>query len=129
MTAGEAVTNDERRVVCVDLDGVLNTFDEWRGPEFFHAPRQGAHEFLKALHNAGFRVVVFTVRWHEWVSAWLAEHGLAQFVDEVTDRKPPAHVYVDDRAVCFRGDFDATLAEVRTFRPFWKEPPMSGGAR
>lgn len=112
---------DERPTVCIDLDGVLNTFDEWRGPEYFHSPRPGAREFLESLQAAGYRVVILTVRWHEWVSAWLKDNGLASFVDEVTDRKPPAHAYVDDRAVCFQGDFGATLQAVRTFRPFWGE--------
>ncbi len=116
---------DERPTVCVDLDGVLNTFDEWRGSDFFHPPRDGAREFLSDLHAQGYRVVVFTVRWHEWVSKWLGEHGLAQFVDEVTDRKPPAHAYVDDRAVCFRGDFDDTLKHIGSFRPFWEKDPVA----
>jgi phosphoserine phosphatase len=111
---------DSRPAVCVDLDGVLNTFDEWRGPEFFHPPREGAREFLSALHGSGFRVVILTVRWHEWVRAWLEQHGLSEFVDEVTDRKPPAHAYVDDRAVCFRGDFSETLRHILEFRPFWE---------
>ncbi len=114
---------DSRPVVCVDLDGVLNTFDEWRGPEHFHPPREGAREFLAALCAGGYRVVVLTVRWHEWVSKWLQEYGLAEFVDEVTDRKPPAHVYIDDRAICFRGDFAETLEQVRTHRPFWEKQP------
>jgi hypothetical protein len=118
---------DSRPTICVDLDGVLNTFDEWRGPDYFHPPRDGAREFLAGLHDSGYRIVVFTVRWHEWVSAWLAEHGLNRYVDEVTDRKPPAHAYIDDRAVCFRGDFAATLADVRRFRPFWEERAAVGG--
>ena len=116
---------DTPLTVCVDLDGVLNTFDEWRGPEFFHPPRQGAREFLNALHTSGFRVVVLTVRWHEWVSRWLKEYGLSDFVDEVTDRKPPAHAYVDDRAVCFRGDFGETLQHIIGFRPFWEKDPAA----
>ncbi len=110
---------DSRPTICIDLDGVLNTFDEWRGPQFFHEPRDGAREFLEELHRTGYRVVIFTVRWHEWVSDWLRKYELADFVDEVTDRKPPAHVYVDDRAVCFRGDFHDTLQQIRQFRPFW----------
>lgn len=116
---------DERPTVCVDLDGVLNTFDEWRGSEFFHPPREGAREFLAGLHASGFRVVVLTVRWHEWVSNWLQEHGLSDFVAEVTDRKPPAHAYVDDRAVCFRGDFNGTLEDILRFRPFWEKAPVA----
>lgn len=108
-------------MVCVDLDGVLNTFDEWRGAEYFHPPRRGADEFLRKLTGAGYRVVVFTVRYHAWVENWLAEHGLAGMVSAVTDRKPPAHVYLDDRAVCFRGDFDRAFEEIQSFRPFWQE--------
>ena len=109
--------------ICVDLDGVLNKFDEWRGAEYFHAPREGAREFLASLKAEGFRVVILTVRWHEWVLEWLTETGLAEYVDEVTDRKPPAHAYVDDRAICFRGDFRDTLRSIRGFQPFWMEDP------
>jgi hypothetical protein len=120
---------EEHPTVCVDLDGVLNTFDEWRGPEYFHPPREGAREFLIGLRQAGFRVVILTVRWHEWVAAWLQRYGLAEFVDEVTDRKPAAHAYVDDRAVCFRGDFNSTMEAIRQFHPFWEQAAMRGGGR
>jgi len=113
---------DTPRTICVDLDGVLNMFDEWRGPEFFHPPRKGSREFLAALKEQEFRIVILTCRWHEWVVEWLQKYDLAEFVDEVTDRKPPAHAYIDDRAVCFRGDFQQTLRSIEDFRPFWQVP-------
>ena len=34
--------------------------------------------------------------------------------------KPPAIVYVDDRAVCFTGNFDKTLDEILHFRTHWE---------
>ena len=107
-------------VVCVDLDGVLNEFDQWRGARYFHPPRPGARAFLQRLHELGYEVVVFTVRWKPHVVQWLAEHGLAEFVAEVTDKKPAAHVYIDDRALCFRGDFQEVLALVPQFRAHWE---------
>lgn len=111
----------DRPVVCVDLDGVLNLFDGWRAPEFFHPVRPGARDFLRELDAAGFDVVVFTVRYAPWVERWLEESGLAPLVKGVTDRKPPAHVYLDDRAVCFQGDFGRALAQIRRFKAHWED--------
>ncbi len=107
--------------VCVDLDGVLNQFDGWKGPDYFHPPRAGAREFLERLHHLGYRIVIFTVRWKPHVEQWLAQHGLAELVDEVTDKKPPAHIYIDDRAFCFRGDFSEVLEHIPGFRAHWEQ--------
>lgn len=113
-------SSDPRPVVCVDLDGVLNLFDTWRAPEYFHPPRPGAREFLMRLNEAGYHVCVFTVRWFEWVQTWLDENGLAPYVHSVSNKKVPAQVYLDDRAVCFRGDFDEAYRQIVTFHPFWE---------
>ena len=53
--------------------------------------------------------------------AGCASHGLLPLVAAVTRRKPPAHVFVDDRAVCFGGDFDDTLRKVEAFKAHWEE--------
>jgi hypothetical protein len=107
-------------IVCVDLDGVLNDFDGWKGADYFHPPRPGALQFLKRLNELGYRVVVFTVRWGPHVEQWLEQWGFRPFVAEVTDKKPPAHVYIDDRAICFSGDFGATLEQVSRFKAHWE---------
>lgn len=106
--------------VCVDLDGVLNLYDGWRGGDFFHPPRPGAAEFLRRLRENNFRVIVFTIRWAAHVEEWLDRNGLRQFVDSVTDKKPVAHVYLDDRAVCFRGDFEEALRQIAAFKAYWE---------
>jgi hypothetical protein len=110
-----------RGLVCVDLNGVLDAYTGWRGPDHFDRPRPGARAFLDALRARGFDVVVFTTRHPDGVWAWLREHGLADGVADVTDRKPAAHVFIDDRAICFRGDFDSTLTEVDRFAAHWED--------
>src|SRR5689334_13228065 len=107
---------DNRPIICVDLDGVLNQFDGWRGADFFHPPRPGAREFLEQLNSLGYQVVILTVRYAPHVRAWLAEHGLGGLIFDVTDKKPPAHAYIDDRAICFTGDFQSALDSIRNFR-------------
>jgi len=111
---------DSRAIVCVDLNGVLDAYTGWRGAEHFDPPRPGAREFLAALRERGLRIVIFTTRYPDDVWRWLRQHGLADFVEDVTDRKPAAHVFVDDRAVCFRGDFGATLHEIDAFAAHWE---------
>ena len=106
--------------VCVDFNGVLDAYRGWQGPDRFDPPRPGAREFLEALTSRGYDVVIFTTRYPDDVWRWLKEFGLDALVREVTDRKPAAHVFVDDRAVCFRGDFAATLDEIDTFAAHWE---------
>jgi hypothetical protein len=111
----------ERPMVCVDLNGVLDLYTGWKDPDHWDPPRPGADDFLRALSDGGFDVVVFTTRDRGQVRRWLREHGLLRHVSAVTRRKPPAHVFVDDRAVCFRGDFDDTLRRVEAFKAHWEE--------
>ncbi|SRR5581483_2901403 len=118
-------SDDACPVICVDLDGVLNDFDGWKGADYFHPPRPGAREFLERLQAAGYRVIVFTVRWAPHVEEWLERHDMLRYVSAVTDKKPAAHVYVDDRAICFRGDFQSALQEISLFRAHWEADERS----
>lgn len=122
------LANPVRPLVCVDLNGVLDTYTGWKHPDHWDPPRPGARQFLDALEASGFDVVVFTTRHRVGVRRWLREHGLLDAVGAITDRKPPAHVFVDDRAVCFRGDFTATLEAVRLFAAHWEAPPRTQAA-
>ena len=36
----------------------------------------------------------------------------------ITRRKLPAHVYIDDRAIVFKGDWIQTLEEIKNFKPY-----------
>jgi beta-phosphoglucomutase-like phosphatase (HAD superfamily) len=112
--------NPARPLICVDLNGVLDAYTGWKHADHWDPPRPGAREFLQALHAEGFDVVVFTTRHPVGVRRWLREHALYDLVDAVTSRKPAAHVFVDDRAVCFRGSFADTLTQVKAFKAHWE---------
>jgi beta-phosphoglucomutase-like phosphatase (HAD superfamily) len=112
--------NPQKPIVCVDLNGVLDAYTGWKHADHWDSPRPGAEAFLRALTERGFDVVVFTTRHHAQVRRWLQQHGLLTYVSGVTRRKPPAHVFVDDRAVCFRGDFDEALDEIVRFKAHWE---------
>jgi beta-phosphoglucomutase-like phosphatase (HAD superfamily) len=107
-------------IVCVDLNGVLDAYRGWQHADHWDPPRPGAEAFLRNLTDRGFDVIVFTTRHRTQVRRWLREHQLLQYVSGVTRRKPPAHVFVDDRAVCFRGNYDETLASILAFKAHWE---------
>ena len=54
------------------------------------------------------------------VRRWLRTHGLDDLVGAVTRQKPPAHVFIDDRAICFRGDFDDAVRQAAAFKAHWE---------
>ena len=106
--------------VCVDFDGVLNTYDGWQGEDKLFNPRVGAREFLQALSFYPYSVVIFTTRDEEKIWKWLEVHGLDEYVDGVTNIKEGALAYIDDRAICFDGDYDKTFRELNDFKAHWE---------
>jgi hypothetical protein len=120
--------DDPRPIVCVDMNGVLDMYTGWKDADHWDRPRAGAIDFLRQLRGNGFRVVVFTTRYADDVWRWLHTHGFAAYVDAVTDRKPPAHVFVDDRAVRFTGNFAETLRQITDFTAHWEQPTDASGA-
>jgi hypothetical protein len=109
-----------RRTVCLDFDGVLHSYRSgWCGAEIIpDPPIHGTREAVARLRQQ-YRVVVLSSRCHSEegrraVRSWLQRHDIA--VDEVCEHKPPALVYVDDRAIRFRGNWDDLLTDIRQFR-------------
>jgi hypothetical protein len=109
-----------RRTVCLDFDGVLHSYRSgWCGSEIIpDPPIHGTRESVARLRQQ-YRVVVHSSRCHteagrRAVQGWLQKHDIV--VDEVCEHKPPAHVYVDDRAVRFRGNWENLLDEIGQFR-------------
>ena len=112
--------NPQLPIVCVDVNGVLDAYTGWKDADHWDPPRPGAEAFLRSLTERGFDVVIFTTRHSAGVRRWLRTHGLLQYVKAITRRKPPAHVFVDDRAVCFRGKFDEALERIVRFKAHWE---------
>jgi hypothetical protein len=81
-------------------------------------PIHGTREAVARLREQ-YCVVVYSTRCHteegrKAVKNWLERHGIV--VDDVCEHKPPALVYVDDRAIRFRGDWGDVLTEIQQFR-------------
>ena len=109
-----------RRTICLDFDGVIHSYRSgWCGAEVIpDPPIHGTQDAIARLRKH-YRVVIHSARCasdqgQEAVQAWLQRYNIE--VDEVCRFKPPAAIYVDDRAVPFRGDWQQTIADIHDFR-------------
>ena len=112
--------------VVFDFDGVIHSYTSgWQGfTAIPDPPVPGVKEAIDEIRAAGYEVVVVSTRCaypegHGAVRAWLIDHGIE--VDAVKAEKPPAIVYIDDRAICFDGHPETLLEQIRTFTPWNKK--------
>lgn len=99
------MTGTHQKTAVVDFDGVLATYDHWRGPDHFGTPIPNARDALQELNEWGWRIVVYTTRKNsEGVRRWLMLHRIPFSAVNSnahnppdTSSKPIAEVYFDDR--------------------------------
>lgn len=107
-----------KKTIAVDFDGVLNNYKGYDARNL-GTPRKNVEKFLKELSN-DYTIIIFTSRNHSLVRHWLVENHLDKYIHNVTNSKPPAVAYIDDRAVNFSGDYDKVLDDVKDFKAFWE---------
>lgn len=110
--------NDGLPRICIDLDGTICTLQNKKGDYENAIPIPGAVETINRLYDEGHHIIIYTARRMrtcegdvEKVRAmvgqitidWLARHGVKHH--ELIFGKPYAHIYVDDLAHKFEGDW------------------------
>ncbi|MFG2910912.1 ASCH domain-containing protein [Kitasatospora sp. NPDC048286] len=115
------------QAIGLDFDQTLVLHDRgWQDGLIYGIPIPGALQALRELmrRRSVFCVTARHRRYHPAVAAWFVRHGIPAVVDEdpdraywagdrllVTNKKLGAALYIDDRGLCFTGDWDATLPE------------------
>ena len=109
-----------RKTVCLDFDGVIHSYRSgWFGESVIpDPPIHGVDKAIARLRE-WYDVVIHSSRCRteegrEAIREWCAKHNIE--VDDVCEHKPPAIVYVDDRGIPFRGDWDQMIADIHSFR-------------
>ena len=110
-----------KKKILIDLDGVLNEYGKEKFDEnFIPEIKTGAFEFLDKLSKDA-ELYLFTSRNLLLASKWLIKNKLDSFFKDVTNIKLPSFLYIDDdRTICFKGDYNKTLDEIRDFKVYWK---------
>lgn len=114
-----------KKTVVFDFDGVIHSYKSgWRGEtEIPDPPVPGIEKALQEIHEAGYEIIIVSTRCKleqgkAAIENWLKAHRLDEYVDGVLKEKPPAIVYIDDRAICFDGRPETLLGKVQGFTPW-----------
>lgn len=114
-----------KQTVVFDFDGVIHSYTSgWKGVGVIpDPPVPGIKEAINDIRAAGYEVVVVSTRCADpegmiAVFQYLKLNGIE--VDDIRKEKPPAIVYIDDRAICFDGNPATLLGKIQAFKPWNK---------
>lgn len=117
---GDIIDKIFKKTLLIDLDGVLNeysgNFDKNKIPQI----KEGAYDFIERLYKKNYDIKIFTTRNKLLGSKWLIENQLDEFVSDITNVKDPAFLHIDDRCICYNGDFEETFNSIENFKAYWK---------
>jgi len=95
--------------IAIDFDGVIHKYSNgWQNGEIYDEPIEDAFETILRLYIDGFDISIFTARtelepirtwWNKWYNIKFPKSEI--FPIDITNIKPPAIAYVDDRGITF----------------------------
>lgn len=111
------------KTVVFDFDGVIHSYASgWHEKQsvcdIFDPPTEGIREVIKKLRETGWSVVIISARCKSFfgrraIRKWCKKYNIE--FDAVLRDKIPARCYVDDRAVCFKGDSSTLYNDIHYF--------------
>lgn len=109
-----------KQTVVIDFDGCVHSYTSgWKGIDVIpDPPVEGIREAIINIRKK-YKVVIVSSRTScpqgiIAVNKWLEKYDIE--VDDISDTKPPAIVYVDDRAIKFDGNSDSLLDKICSFK-------------
>ena len=126
--------NDKKKpIICIDFDGVIHSYEKgWQNGEIYGNVVPGFFEWAERVRY-DFKLVIYSSRskteagvtamalWfgkqrNEWIKSG-GQRDPAEPLDiEFAHEKPPAYITIDDRAICFNGDWNAPELSVEELK-------------
>jgi hypothetical protein len=120
---------NDKKTICIDLDGTIAYYDDWKGESNIGDPIPGVVEATKELKGNGWKIIIYTTRSNrKIVRSYLKKNNISfDFINENPEQpenavggKLYADIYLDDRAIQFNGDWSVTVKEILNFKPWMR---------
>ena len=110
------------KTICIDFDGVIHPNMKYLGTsKIIEPPLEGVKDFLIELSKQ-FKIIIHSARCEDSDGKEAIEKYLKKYNIEykVSENKPHAYIYLDDREINFNGDFEKAMKDIIEFRQ-WQE--------
>lgn len=111
-----------KKTIVFDFDGVIHRYSRgWQDGSIYDIPNDNIYDVLSELKRKGYEIVVVSTRCAQpggivAIENWLDKNHLGEYVDKVCKEKPPAMVYIDDRAICYDPDANNLVDQIECFQ-------------
>ncbi len=117
------------RVIAFDFDGVLASYSGFVTKEDIQEPNAEVVKAIKILKEKGCKILIHSTRGDEFLKKYCEQFSIpVDYINRRPDKegdnpgKPIAFVYVDDRAICYKGEIAETLvSEILDFKTYWQK--------
>jgi len=105
--------------IAIDFDGVLAHYKPGMATDDKQGlPIGGAREALINFKDRGFEIIIWTSRpITDNLKKWFEVYAIPY--DEIIE-KPDCHLFIDDRAIQFKGNWNNVLEEIDNFSEWWR---------
>lgn len=116
------------RIIAFDFDGVLATYNGFVAKDDIKDPNPEVVKAIHLLREQGYKVLIHSTRGDAFLQNYCERFSISvDYINRHTERqgenpgKPIAFAYVDDRAICYRGEDAETLVkEITQFKAYWQ---------
>ncbi len=119
----------EPTVIAFDFDGVIAHYTGFIAKDDVQEPNIEVVKAMHLLKERGCKILIHSTRGDDFLKKYCERFSIpADYINHRPDKqgdnpgKPIAFVYVDDRAICYRGENAETLvSEIENFKTYWKK--------